>query len=177
MLLHDMAYPTRTPHGAGRARLTRSVTLCALCLALLAAAGMGCGSSMRPLRLLVEVQVAPQSNQNSPIPVTLVAVYDPKLYERFSQMSAKQWYEQRDQLRRDHPGGDAFIEWEWEFVPGFTPPPTVVEIRGRAVGAFVFAKYRSEGMHRVRLGPHQRIRINLQEDDVTVSTLAAPEGS
>ncbi|EYF02859.1 Hypothetical protein CAP_6439 [Chondromyces apiculatus DSM 436] len=138
---------------------------------------MGCGSSMRPFRLLVEVQVTPQSNQNSPIPVTLVAVYDRKLYEQFSQMAAKQWYTQRDQLRRDHPGGDVFIEWEWEFVPGFTPPPVVVEIRGNAVGAFVFANYRSPGPHRVRLGPHQRIRINLEEDDVTVSTLAPPEGS
>lgn len=165
-----MAYPTRTPGRRARSYL-------ALCLLAAASAAAGCGSSMRPFRLLVEVQVEPQSNQNSPIPVTLVAVYDPKLYERFSQMSAKQWYEQRDQLRRDFPGGDAFIEWEWEFVPGFTPPPAVVEIRGRALGAFVFANYRVPGQHRVRLGPHQRIRINLAEDDVTVSTLEPREGS
>lgn len=135
----------------------------------------GCGSSAAPFRLLIEVQVAPQSNQNSPIPVTLVAVHDRKLFERFSQMSAKQWYEQRDQLRRDYPGGDAFTEWEWEFVPGYSPPPTVVEIHGDAAGAFIFAKYRAPGPHRVRLGPHQRIRIALGAEDVAVSVLEPPE--
>lgn len=169
-----MAYPTGTPGRRARSRLA----LClGLCLTAATWAAAGCGSSLQASTIRVEVRVEPQSNQNSPIPVTLVAVHDPKLHERFSQMSAKQWYEQRDQLRRDFPGGDAFTEWEWEFVPGFNPPPAVVEIRRHAVGAFVFANYRAPGQHRIRLGPHRRIRINLAEDDVTVSTLEAPEGS
>jgi len=159
-----MAFPTRNP---GR----RGGLLAVPCLLLAMGALVGCGSSAAPFRLLIEVQVAPQSNQNSPIPVTLVAVRDRKLFERFSQMSAKQWYEQRDQLRRDYPGGDAFSEWEWEFVPGFAPPPTVVEIDGDSAGAFLFANYRSPGPHRVRLGPHQRIRIGLGEEDVVITTL------
>ncbi|MGK3989126.1 hypothetical protein WME99_39135 [Sorangium sp. So ce136] len=143
--------------------------------AMLAACALAdCGGGVAAFRLLVEVRVAAQANQNSPIPVTLLAVYDKKLFERLSEMSAKQWYEQRYQLRRDFPGGDAFTEWEWEFVPGYTPPPAVVEIP-RDANALVFANYRSPGPHRIRLGPHQRIRISLGEEDLSVTTLEARE--
>ncbi|AUX27901.1 hypothetical protein SOCEGT47_085010 [Sorangium cellulosum] len=161
------------PHPTGIRR--RRTPLRHVLWAMLAACTLAdCGSGVAAFRLLLEVRVAAQANQNSPIPVTLLAVYDRKLFERLSEMSAKQWYEQRDQLRRDHPGGDAFTEWEWEFVPGYTPPPAVVEIPRDAM-ALVFANYRSPGAHRVRLGPHQRIRIELRDEDFSVTTIDAIE--
>ncbi|WP_437755083.1 hypothetical protein [Sorangium sp. So ce1389] len=163
------------PYAPGTRR--RRISLRRVLWAMLAACALAdCGSSLRPFRLLVEVHVAARANQNSPIPVTLLAVYDQKLFERLSEMSAKQWYDQRDQLRRDFPSGDAFTEWEWEFVPGYTPPPAVVEIP-RNANALVFANYRSPGPHRIRLGPHQRIRIDLEGEDLSVTTLEAAERS
>ncbi|MGK3997854.1 hypothetical protein [Sorangium sp. So ce1024] len=162
------------PHATGirgrRAPLRR-----ALCAVLAACALADCKAGLIPARPVIEFHVAARANHNSPIPVTLLAVYDRKLFERLSEMSAKQWYEQRSQLRRDFPGGDAFTEWEWEFVPGYTPPPAVVEIP-RDANALVFANYRSPGPHRVRLGPHTRFRIALGEDDLSVTTLDAAEG-
>ena len=149
-----------------------------LLVALVAAASTalwGCSSTTGARRLLLKVVVAARSNNNSPIPVALVAVTDPKLFEKIAQMSAKQWFEQREQLRRDYPDGEAFTEWEWEYVPGQSPQPAVIEIDGRAAGAMIFANYRSPGDHRYRLGPQRRMRIDLEEDDFIVSPLEAPD--
>src|SRR5690349_11267604 len=106
---------------------------------------LGCSSAPPATRFLLEVAITQKANKNSPVPLTLVSVQDPKLLEKVVQLSAKQWYDQREQMRRDFPSGTAFTEWDWEFVPGQAPPPMVVEVDGRAVGAVLFANYRSPG--------------------------------
>lgn len=136
--------------------------------------GLGCSSAPPGFRLLLEFVVAPRTNQNSPVPLSLVAVNDPKLFEKIEAMTAKQWFEQREQIRRDFPGGQAFTEWEWEYVPGQAPPPIVVEIDGRAVGALIFANYRAPGDHRFRMGPQQRMRIDVGDEDLVLTPLDAP---
>src|SRR5690242_3817171 len=104
------------------------VRLCALLLLVLASGTiLSCSSTPPSRRLLLEVIISPRSNQNSPVPVAFVAVSNPKLLEKVLEMNAKQWFEQRDQLHRDFPGGDGFTEWEWEYVPGQSPPPVVIE--------------------------------------------------
>jgi type VI secretion system protein len=107
--------------------------------------------------------------------VTLVTVQDPKLLEKIVTLTAKQWYDQREQMRRDFPIGAAFTEWDWEFVPGQAPPPMVVEVDGRSLGAVIFANYRSSGDHRFRIGPQRRMRIDLGDDELAVSPLDAPQ--
>jgi len=134
-----------------------------------------CSSGGEYKRFLLEVAITQKANRNSPVPVTLVSVQDPKLFEKIVALSAKQWYDQREQMRRDFPSGTAFTEWDWEFVPGQAPPPMVVEIDSKAYGAIIFANYRSPGDHRFRLGPNRRMRIDLQDDDLLVSPLDAPK--
>lgn len=142
-------------------------------LALLATGVASCSGGPAPFRMLLEFSVAPRTNQNSPVPLSLVAIQDPKLAEKVEQMTAKQWFAQRSQLRRDFPGDDAFSEWEWEYVPDQTPPPVVVQIDGRAIAAFLFANYSAPGDHRFRIGPFQRLRIDVGVDDVTIRPLEA----
>jgi len=134
----------------------------------------GCASTAPPFRLLLEFVTTPRLNQNSPVPISLVAINDQKLFERLVQMNAKQWFEAREQVRRDNPGDNAFSEWVWEYVPGQAPPPVVIQVDGRAVGALIFANYRGPGDHRFRLGPQQRMRIDLGDDGMTISPLEAP---
>jgi type VI secretion system protein len=134
-----------------------------------------CGGAPAPVRLLVEVTLAPRANQNSPIPVALVAVRDAKFMERVSALSAKQWFEQREQLHRDDPSGRLFTEWEWEYVPGYAPPQAVVEVDGDALGAFVFANYRTPASHRTRLGPQRRFRIELGDEEMVLRPIDATE--
>lgn len=150
--------------------LTRRIG-CVLLLLVVALGGAACSSSPPSRRLLLEVIISPRSNQNSPVPIAFVAVTNPKLLEKVLEMNAKQWFEQREQLHRDFPGGDGFTEWEWEYVPGQSPPPTVIEVDGRAIGAMIFANYRSAGDHRFRVGPIRKMRINLEDEDFSVSPL------
>jgi type VI secretion system protein len=135
----------------------------------------GCSSTLPPRRYLIEVATSAKANRNSPIPVTLVAVRDPKLFEQIVKLSAKQWYEQREQMRRDFPSGTAFSEWDWEFVPGQAPPPIFIEIDGQALGGILFANYRSPGDHRFRIGAAQRMRIDLLDDGFAITPLDVPE--
>ncbi len=147
-----------------------------LCVAALGLSfAVGCSSTPPARRYLFEVATSAKANRNSPVPVTLVSIRDPKLFEQIIKMSANQWYEEREQMRRDFPSGTAFAEWDWEFVPGQAPPPIFLEIDGKSVGGVLFAKYRSPGDHRFRIGPHQRLRIDLLDDGFTVTPLDVPE--
>lgn len=149
----------------------RSALRMAPLLACLVWADAGCSSSPPPVRLLLEVAIEAKANSNSPVPLTLVSVQDAKLFEKIAQMSAKEWYDKREQMRRDFPSGTAFTEWDWEYVPGQAPPPVVVELDGRAVGSVLFANYRSPGDHRFLLGTQRRIRIDLGDDDLSIIPL------
>lgn len=157
------------------ARRTSTSWPAGVAVALLAALA-ACGGAPPPTRLLVEVSLAPRANQNSPIPVAFVAVRDAKFLEKVGQLSAKQWFEQREQLHRDDPSGQLFTEWEWEYVPGFAPPRAVIEVDGDAIAAFVFANYRAPASHRTRIGPQRRFRIELGDDEMVVRPLEAAQG-
>ncbi len=148
----------------------RTATSFALGL-LCAVAVTGCSSGYEGRRLRLEVATTARANKNSPVPLTLVAVRDAKLFDRIGKLTAKQWYEQREQVRRDFPSGTAFAEWDWEFVPGQSPPPMVIEVDSKAAGAVIFANYRAPGDHRFRIGPQRRMRVDLGDDDFVVSPL------
>ena len=134
-----------------------------------------CSSSPPPLRLQLEVSLTQRANHDAPVPVSFVAVKDPKFFEKALGLSAKQWFEQREQLRRDDPSGQLFTEWEWEHVPGYAPPPVVIEVDGNAIGAVIFANYHSPGDHRIRVGPQRRLRIELGDEDLVVRPLDLPD--
>lgn len=153
-----------------------SVKVLAAALGVLAVLStLSCSSGPSARRLFLQVVIAPRSNQNSPVPVAFVSVNDAKLFGKIGEMTAKQWFEQREQLHRDFPGGDIFTEWVWEYVPGQSPPPVVIEVDGRAIGAMIFANYRIVGDHRFRVGPQRRMRINLQDEGFTVTPVDGPQ--
>ena len=156
---------------------TRRAWLLGAALPLAVGIAGGCGGNPPPVRFLLEAVVSRRANLNSPVPIAVVAATDQKLFEKILAMNAKQWFEQRDQLRRDYPGGVAFTEWEWEFVPGQAPPLTVIEVDGRSAGAVIFANYRTPGDHRLRIGPQRKLRIELGDDDFAVTPLIITDGS
>lgn len=161
------------PRPAARASKGARGRLIGVTLALLAALA-ACSSTPARVRLLLGTVVAPRANQNSPVAVSFVVVNDQKLFEKLLQMSAKQWFDQREQLRRDDPAGATFTEWQWEFVPGQAPPPAVIEVNGAAAGAVIFANYKTAGEHRFRVGPQRAMRIELGDEDLSVSPLELP---
>jgi type VI secretion system protein len=109
------------------------------------------------IRLQIHVTVAPDVNEDRPIPVDVVFVWDKATAAKMEALTAKDWFEKRDAFRRDDPQERAFTVRDWEWVPGQDVPEIDLTVHAasrrwlRAV--YVFANYRTEGSHRARLGP------------------------
>ena|SRR6476661_2636130 len=141
-----------------------------ICLSLLLGA-LGCGTGSRSLfggDVAVRLDADPKINQDSPVPVELVVVYDKDLLAKLAGMTARDWFQNREQTRKDHPGEDDFVSIAWEIVPGQSMPPQTLSFASGARGGLVFADYFSDGAHRARVDPHQNLRIHLQAEDVAV---------
>lgn len=116
------------------------------------------------------VVAAPDANRRSPVPVDLVLVRTEALVPVVTEMSARQWFQDRAQLLRDHP---ADIEYRsWEFVPG-----QVVEFNRlpfpdrKGYALVVFADYLSEGVHRLRVDPLKEFRLVLRVEGFEAETI------
>ena len=145
---------------------------------------IACAHASRGARLHLAVNVAADANDNRPVPVDLVFVWDKKKAAQFGELTAKDWFARKAQLRRDDPDSKAFAVREWEWVPGQAVPAIDVSVPTSALrwvrAVYVFANYRAEGPHRLRVTPGTaatlallRHSIQLQTDS-TNQTGAAP---
>ena len=157
--------------GAGDAALRprrRSRLLLVACLGLsLAASGCGLMNRTKSLfggKLPIQVFVASDVNQNSPVAVELVVVYNKKFRDKLLEMSAKEWFERRVQMTRDFP--KAFQSQAWEWVPGQDVGLIEMSIKRGARAGVVFADYFSAGPHRIQFDPHKPLRLELREDEI-----------
>jgi type VI secretion system protein len=116
----------------------------------------------------VEIHAENELNQDSPVAVEVIVVRDEKLLEKLLALSAQDWFNQREQIHRDHPGEKDFVSWYWELVPGQPLLTEKLEFDSGARAVVVFANYFAPGAHRVRADPHQNLVIRLQKDDVAV---------
>lgn len=119
----------------------------------------------------VTVHIAEDANQNSPIAVELLVVYDDGLMARLLKMTATQWFAQRDQVRRDFKDGEGFDSWAWEWVPGQKIPVQKLPLKPAALGALVFADYTVPGTHRFRIDPFEDMVLELGGTGFTVETV------
>ena len=75
--------------------------------ALFLLGALGCGTGSRSLfggDIAVRVDADAKINQDSPVPVELVIVYDKDLVEKLAGVKARDWFAGREQFRKDHPG-------------------------------------------------------------------------
>lgn len=150
-------------------RLPRRYTVALLTLVLLCA--LGCGANRRSFfggDVAVRVEADPEINQNSPVAVEMIVVYDKDLLEALLAKTAREWFQSRAQVFKDHPGDKDFVSVTWEVVPGQSLPAQEVSFGTGARGGIVFADYFSEGAHRARFDPHQDLRIHLQDKDFSL---------
>jgi type VI secretion system protein len=116
----------------------------------------------------VEVAIQDKANNNQPIAVDYVLIYDEKLLDEILRLPAKVWFEKRGQYKRDHPLNAAFDSWEWEWIPGQQVISRTIPLMAKAKGGVIFANYHTKGDHRARVDPHQNIRLTLLEDSFVV---------
>jgi type VI secretion system protein len=107
---------------------------------------------------VIEFQVAQGANQDSPIAVDIVYVYDPQLVSQLTQMTARDWFDKKSQVRQAFPNG--FDVTSIEVVPG--------QKGSQAVAAFVFADYASQGTHRARVDGLEHFLIDLGTKDFVI---------
>lgn len=155
------------PHRRALARLA-VVALAALLFS-------SCGIFRRVDRLFggdikVSVSVAPQLNNNSPVPVDILFFYDPGLMEQVMAMTAQQWFAARSQFVKDNgskqPGFDTNY---WEWVPNQTVDDFKLSYRIGARGGVVFVGYASAGAHRQAIDPQLNLTMSLGNTDFTVT--------
>lgn len=149
----------------------RKLLILCLCLLLLS-----CGMGTRVRSLLggkthVTVRIDSNANQNNPIAVSMVLAYDDALFAKLLEMPSKDWFEKREQIKRDYREGESLDYWEWEWVPGQQVPLQELDLKAGAVGGLLFAGYNTPGAHRVRIDPLQDMVIHLSEKDFRVETI------
>lgn len=139
-------------------KFRRSVTWAAMALACLIS---GCSLFAPKVALeQVTVDVEPRANNDTPVAIDFVVAADPQLFERLKATPANQWFEQRQQLKRDFPKG--FNVWSLEVVPGQFLELKDNPLKGQAgSGLLLFASYNTPGAHRLLLEDQQRIWLKV----------------
>lgn len=142
-----------------------TIRLLGLCTCLLLCAA--CGPSV-PERLAVAIEAEPGANQDAPIAVAVLVVYEDAVFRDLMKLSANDWFEQSEQRLRDNPDMKDFDLLQWEVMPGQVVEEVVQQLQGRPAEGLVFADYYSEGDHRIRFNPMKRIVIVLGTNDFDV---------
>jgi type VI secretion system protein len=156
----------------GRSRVCWLIQVCVIGSALVAGCGLGVRArAFVGSTIAVKVQVAALANQNNPVAVDVLFVYDRDLLNTVLQMSANDWFAKREQLARDYPQQSGFAVWSWEWVPGQIVLPQALPLQPKARAGVIFARYRSAGEHRARFDPYNGISLELRETNVQVKPL------
>lgn len=119
------------------------------------------------------LDVAPRANSDTPLAVDFVAVQDPELYKLLLSIPSKQWFEQREQLRRDYL--QAIDVWSLELVPGqFMESRDIPMAGNHAVGLLVYAGYNNPGTHRLRLDQQKTVWLRFESKNMRLLGDAFP---
>lgn len=121
----------------------------------------------------------PGSNANNPTAVDLVLIHDPSVTDTVAALTAGEWFQRKEQIRRDFPNGYRVIGWEVVPAQAIAPRELEDEDLESADGdlpsaAFVFADYFAPGDHRARLESQRAVRIRLGPDDFTLESFEPP---
>jgi type VI secretion system protein len=137
-----------------------AITYCAVAL-IMTSQISGCSLLASKVDLQkVTIDVEPQANGNTPLALDFVAASDAQMLERLKATPASQWFEQRQQLQRDYPKG--FSVWSLEVVPGQLITFNDNPLQGvHAEGVLLFARYSSQGAHRLLLGKQNNIWLKI----------------
>lgn len=168
------AAPNRKPLHALFVELKRKahcyIALSACVAAVLCSTGCGVVSRTKQLfggTLPIQVTVAANVNQESPVAVDLLVVYNKKLLDKMFEIPASDWFAGgRDQFQRDYPKAFQLHSWEW--IPGQRVELEPIRIKSGAKAGIIFADYFSDGAHRARFDPRKPLRIELKEDGFKV---------
>lgn len=120
-------------------------------------------------QLPFDVEIADDANEDSPVAVDLVFVYDKKLLDTLLKTPATEWFAKREQFLKDY--GNALVVEKWEWVPGQKIDRMSVGYRPGARRVVLFADYVTEGDHRATADPQEPFKLVLRARDFSVEKL------
>ena len=114
------------------------------------------------------------ANLNTALELEIVLVQDPDALKKISELTAAKWFELREDIRKNYPGG--FESFKWELVPGQDVRLAGQNLKDkRAFAVVVFANYLTPGEHRARIDNFQEgAIIRLLARGFTVSPRGVP---
>jgi type VI secretion system protein len=120
-------------------------------------------------QLPIQVSIASDANENTPLAVDFVVVYEKKVLDKLLEKKARDWFAGRDQFLRDYP--DGVKSWKWEWVPGQEIQPIEIAYGVGAKQVVLFADYLAPGEHRARIDPQRPFRLILGPSELEVEEL------
>jgi type VI secretion system protein len=120
-------------------------------------------------QLPIQVSIAPEANENTPLAVELIVVYENKIVDKLLEKTARDWFKGREQFLRDYP--DGVKSWKWEWVPGQEVQPIEIAYGVGAKQVVLFADYLTPGEHRAKIDPQRPFRLILGPSELELEDL------
>lgn len=121
----------------------------------------------------ISISLDADANEYSATSIDLLVVYKKSLLKTLAKMSAKKYFDNRDQFFKDYP--DMVDVWHWELTPGQRIVEFQIPFReDHPEGAFIFSNYYSPGEHRNRIGPHEDIHVRLMRKSFCIVEQGCP---
>jgi type VI secretion system protein len=117
----------------------------------------------------MRVNVSPQANKDNPVALDLVLVKDKELLKDLMNLSAKEWFENRNQYQLDYPEEIELSSHRWEWVPGQAVYIDPILLKGNLAGGIIFANYFTPGTHSAVIDPRKSVVVNLGAETITVT--------
>ncbi len=136
---------------------------------------MSCGIVARTQSILgidskLYVDVRDNINDDSPVALDLVIVKNEDLLKILLNMTAKEWFGKREQIKRDFMEGIEMNCLSWEWVPEREILLYAIPVVPKAKAIVIFANYFSPGEHRLRVDPFSDVKITLLENEFTAES-------
>lgn len=135
-----------------RARIVAALLLCG---------GVGCGAHTQRM----QVSIAADANGNAPVIFSIVLPRNKVVFKKLLDLTAKQWFSQREQLLRDY--RTDLDEAYFEFVPGQRVPELAQKGRGNVGQGILFVGYHSAGANRYTFDTGHLLKVNFGQHSVT----------
>ncbi|HVG07060.1 MAG TPA: hypothetical protein VNM67_05100 [Thermoanaerobaculia bacterium] len=120
-------------------------------------------------QLPIPVTISPDANEDSPLAVELLVVYDDKLIDKLLEKKARDWFAGREQFLRDYEDDVDSHKWEW--IPGQVVQPIELTYGIGAKRLVLFADYITPGEHRATIDPQQPFRLVLGQSEIALEKL------
>jgi type VI secretion system protein len=117
-------------------------------------------------QLPLQVTILPDANENTPLAVELIVVYEEKIVDKLLEKTAREWFRGREQFLRDY--ADDVESWKREWIPGQEVEPLDLSYGVGAKRVVVFADYITPGEHRAAFDPQRHFRLILGQSELVL---------